>query len=586
MVKKSLGILAGLLLLAGCSNNDFTDNGAIVPDGQLSTINSITATMDAADTRVVLDKNQVLWEDQEHVYVFSNTETTDVHDYEMAGLDSKLNAAQFSGDEISGSEFYAFYPQPLEVDFSAKEATVHWVYDKIYEQVNYQCKIPMFAKSTTANMQFKQLGGILHFQICGQGILKCLTLTGNNGEKFYQNFKLKYTADEIKLEPASISEGVNTSITAYIEPTKDGMYQYLNELVPFDVYFVLPAGMTFEKGFTLSGIVTVGDPATDVPFEQKTTESFTVSRAGMADFPAFNANTGGEVSAVGWKSNFCNLSGKNVGVSYYYSNDKSKVWWDIVFLTEEKADPIYITVSKDNTGAAPSLADLDGALITDLRMHDFANEHIYRTNSNVTLAVSQATDGNWSLSVTDMTIYENNGAAPNQTGIYIKYNGGVNVEPPATWHFSGAAYMSGAYAVVDRDIEKAGGHSQTGVNHERDFVRWRLRFLNFPWGEGNYIPDSFKEVVIIWEEEHDGVLPDFPTDATITGFWMDIMPEGYNMDKTYVMDDSSALLKIYKNDDGAYEINVESAKMFSGASGDPITSSFSFNGVLTDGTAN
>lgn len=52
MTKKYLGFAAGLLLLAGCTNNDFTDNGANVPDGQVRTISSITATLDQADTRL------------------------------------------------------------------------------------------------------------------------------------------------------------------------------------------------------------------------------------------------------------------------------------------------------------------------------------------------------------------------------------------------------------------------------------------------------------------------------------------------------------------------------------------------------
>ena len=590
MTKKYLGFAAGLLLLAGCTNNDFTDNGANVPDGQVRTISSITATLDQADTRLVLENNLLVWEGQEHAFVFSDMETVGLHDYELSYLDLKLNTADFYGDEISGSEFYAFIPEPKAVDFSANEATLRWGYDVIYDQVNYNRSIPMFAKSHSSQMQFQQLSGILHFQIYGEGRLQSLTLTGNNGEKFYQNYKLKYTADEIKLEPTNISEEEPTSVVESIMVSTDGKYQYLEEDEPFDVYFVLPAGMTFEKGFTISGVTEIEDfekaITYTVPFEQKTTDSFTVKRAEVASFPAFS--TTGDVEPEpenGWISNFCDLSGSVVSVSYYYSN--SQVWWSFVFLTEDHADPIYIDIATENTGSAPSLANLDGALVTDLRMHDFSNNLIFRTDDVVHLIVKKNEDNTWYIAVKNMTIYENNGDAANQKSIYVKFNGNVNVEPPASWSFTGAAWISGAYATIERVIEEAGDFSQFGAEHSRDFVRWRLRFTNFPWGFfKGYIPEDFYEVVVIWEEEHDGLLPAFPTNVTIDDFWLDIMSNGYDMAGQYVMDDDDAQLTIHQNDDGTYEISVsDDIKMYpvdSDVAADPKPSNFSFNGVLTE----
>lgn len=594
MTKSYVGFIAGLLCLAGCSNNDFTDNGGIIPDGQKKTISSITAVMDEADTRTQLvEGHKVVWDKGDYLMVYSDLDEWDGRRYDLVS-GAGTSTGSFEGDEMPGTVFYAFTGggSTFSYDRENQEISFYWAQEMIVggEPSSIERNIPMFAVSTGSEMTFKQLTGIMHFQVKGSGSLVSAEIYDNGGKQIPESYTIGFKSEDITLKPflGNGDEPVYYDSFGGSVKTAEG-YVALSETEPVDIYFVLPSCIEYESGFTLR--LGIGDEnGANVELVEKSyNSSFTVERGFVANFPAFNANTGGEVSAVGWKSNFCNLSGKKVGVSYYYSNDKSQVFWDIVFLTENDPnglnDPIYVTIVKDNTGTAPSLTDLNGAKIIDVKMHDSATGHIYRTNSDVTLAVSQATDGSWSMSITDMTIYENNGAASDQTGIYVKYNGGVNVEPPPTWTFTGAANMSGAYAVLQPDYEKAGTFSQMGGTHERDFVRWRLRFTNFPWGDGSYIPGDFKEVVIIWEEEHDGVLPSFPTNTEITDFWLDIMPNGYDFSSTYRMVDNESVLKIYLNDDGTYEINVPTMKMYheGNMSADPIVSSFSFNGELDKG---
>lgn len=464
MTKKYLGFVAGLLLLTGCSNNDFTNNGANVPDGQKRTISTIQASMDQAGTRLVLENNQLIWEGQEHAFVFSDTETVGMHDYEMSYLDTKLNTADFSGDEISGTEFYAFIPSPSAVDFSAKEATLRWGYDVIYAQVNINRNIPMLAKSTNAQMQFKQLAGILHFKIYGKGILHSLVLQGNNGEKFYQNYKLNYAANEIKLVPASISEEEPTAIVETVEVSTDGKYQYLEEDEPFDVYFMLPAGMTFEKGFTISGTTEVEDLETAthsfVPFEQKTTDSFTVKRAEMANFPAFSTTgimpTPEPVN--GWISNFFDFSGTEAGAYCYIIN--GKVDWQFAFFVDNESeegpkDVLAIEFFTDYTGGAPTLSWLEGTDVQDLEASRFhgPDGNIYRIGDSSGFKVKRNPDGTWSLSVEDATVYNNNASSEKMEGIYLKFRGKLTGNVPETaWTISGGLDFGGNEASVYADV--------------------------------------------------------------------------------------------------------------------------------------
>ena len=84
MNRHRLGFIAGLLLLAGCSNNDFTDDGNIIPDGQKKTISSITAVMDEADTRAQLvEGHKVAWDQGDYMMVYSDLDEWDGRQYDL-----------------------------------------------------------------------------------------------------------------------------------------------------------------------------------------------------------------------------------------------------------------------------------------------------------------------------------------------------------------------------------------------------------------------------------------------------------------------------------------------------------------------
>ncbi|MCR5575050.1 MAG: hypothetical protein K6F78_09575 [Bacteroidaceae bacterium] len=584
-MKKLIYGLASLLLAAvGCTNNDFSDQGAIVPDGQKRTISSITASMDNAETRVFLDGKQVKWEDGDAIYAFSDEENTGWHEYELSSLNPSTGVAEFSGDALTGSEFYAFYPEPVDVDFTSQIVTVPWDYEAIYSQVNYDRHIPMFAKGSDSMMQFKQLGGLLHFRLCGSENtrLEYVELEGNNGELFYTSYDLNYAADDIELVPNT--QWSVSSIGTIIEPHDDGMYQYLSETEPFDIWFSLPAGMTFEEGFTLKVGAYVLNSETQeetfMVFPIVSDKAFTVTRAQMANFPVVST-TGVIEPEYGWKTNFCNLSGPNVAVNYYYNYNKTQIFWDLAFLTDEEGDPIYLSFATDYIGGDPNLSWLDGVAIAggglgelDTKFHDFTNGFIYRLEDSDGFSINKDADGVWHLRLVNATLYENNGAAPTLTNINLSFDGYLT--PPPTWYFTGAAWMSGAY-----------NNCETYVMDNEVF--YSMRFLSFQWGDGSVIPGSFQEVMIQFGYVFEGDTPSFPTKAEITDFHLDIMSQGYYWGGVYQKVDDDAVLKIYKNEDGAYEIAVNNVKMYRATSSDnwapniyadPIISSFSFVGDL------
>ena len=468
MTKKYLGFVAGLLLLVGCSNNDFTNNGANVPDGQKRTISTINATMDNADTRLFLDGNQVAWEDDDVIYAFSDEETTDWHEYSLSYLYPTTGVADFSGDELTGSEFYAFYPEPEVVNWSNHTATIPWDYDVIYdnEGVNTSSQIPLFAKSTNANMQFKQLGGLLHFQIYGEGQLESLSLTGNNEEKFSSAFDLDYGASEIKLVPNTSCESSATITEDFMKET-EGKLPLLSKTEPFDVYIVLPAGMAFEHGFTLSGSAYVEDLdrgiTRSVPFEQTTTSSFTVTRAEMANFPAIS--TTGILPTPepekGWISNYLDLSGTKVEMNCFVIN--SKVDWQFAFYPdngsgEASDNVIAIEFFTDYEGGTPDLSWLIGTVIYDLEASRFHGPDgiIYRIGDSDGFKVKKNTDGTWYLSIENAKIHPNGSSINIMEDFYLKFRGNfVGEEPESAWTISGGLNFGGNEADVYAEVSSS-----------------------------------------------------------------------------------------------------------------------------------
>ena len=585
-MKKLFYGLASLLLVAvGCTNNDFTDNVTNnAPEGQKRSISTITATMEGADTRLFyLGENKLYWDAGDKILVLSDEgDATNPQHFQATYVDYDTGVAQFEGNPVYGSEFYAFYPIPPNYNSLTNVAIIPWDYTAIYYKTSSDLHTPMFAKSVNEQMEFMQLGGFVHFKIFGTGKLQELTLRGNNDEKFYSGFNLYYASDHsLVLEP-NPSEGVRTDITENFVLTSDDDAPVLSETKPFDVYFALPADMTFENGFTISGFTHIEGTSDYPKFSMKTEKAFTVKRAEVSHFRDIKIGRYGDVEVRGWRTNFCDLSGLEVEVTPYRHGDK--VEWNLTFLTDDKADPVIVTFMTDYTSGVLSLDCLDGLKLTgaevvasDFRFHDFANNLIYRVKESGQLNINKDDNGNWSLLVEGMTLYENNEAGSDQEGIYLRFNGIFDFIPAPTWHFTGAAWMEGAYNDCVMDVEK-----------NANVVNYSMRFLTIPFSMVTPY-SSFKEVMIKFSYVFEGDTPSFPTKATIDDFYLDIFSQSYYWGGVYVKVDEDAVMTIYQNEDGAYEITINNMKMYRATSSedwspntsaDPIISNFSFVGNL------
>ena len=454
MKKSCLGFIAGMLLLAGCSNEEkMFDLG----NEGLKTFSSFAATLsDDADTRVYMNqdafngKRSAYWEDNDEIALFSDLDEL-WQNYKLTNMSNMGQSAEFAGEAITGYEFFAVYPTIEGIaqltGSDAKKVILVWPYDVIYDSTNLNHHLPMFARSSNNQLQFKQLGGILHFQIYGKGILKSVVLAANNADmtgivekQFVIGQQFNHLKDNLVME--SVPDFGNTDdfdvIEATIQPYSDGKAHELSISKPFDIYFSLPAGMTFENGIsvTVNTEVTNSDSSTTpVSFVKKSANPITIERAIVANFPAFSTI---EVSPTpepenGWITNFNNLSGKDFTASYFYSMDNTQIWWDLVFKTDSNpedgtSEPIIIEFPVDNNVEQPTISMLDGIKTTGFvgssKLYDYKTGYTYRVvESSSGLEIKKNTDGTWSLSINDMTLKENKGGTGNLTGIYLKFNG-------------------------------------------------------------------------------------------------------------------------------------------------------------------
>lgn len=290
MNKKYIGIVTGLLLLAGCANEDAILEPSAT-DGGVKTFTSFTATLgDVADTRAYLGdgpaegSRRVYWHDNDQITVFSDLES-DFQEYSIGSHDG--NRAVFGGDEISGNQFYALYPVAEDwLYWERSEENPNILYYNFnnnrcapYDNNNYSFNhVPMIAKSSDNTLNFKQVTGMIHVQLGGINAIDYVSIRGNNDEILGESGYIDLSEEEPVLRLDNNAYSRSIVISNYTEDRHGNK----------DIYFILPP-MTFEQGFTLY-IQACDENGQYVDLEKTTTERLEVDRATVKHFALVDVN--------------------------------------------------------------------------------------------------------------------------------------------------------------------------------------------------------------------------------------------------------------------------------------------------------
>lgn len=289
MKNKYLGIVAAMLLMAGCSNDDFVKEVAQQDMKSFSTFMATTGEM--ADTRayVVNDNSSlnkmIAWQDYDEIRVMSDTER-EFKLYNLIEIKSN-NVGVFGGNELSGNKFYAFYPG---WDWSTDEDPniVHFAFhgETAINDNDFHFSTPMVAVSEDNNFTFKQTTGMIHVRVTGIYDLETVRLEGNESEILSGTGYIDLSETNPVFRIDSNPRWSNRFLDGYSR-------ENIDEEVT-DLYFSVPV-MTFEKGISVY-IYGYDGNGQFIELTKSTTSPLQVERAQVRNFKLIDVNA--ELEAI------------------------------------------------------------------------------------------------------------------------------------------------------------------------------------------------------------------------------------------------------------------------------------------------
>jgi hypothetical protein len=298
MKKKYISIVASLLLLVGCANDEaITQQGAA--DGGVKKFTSFTATVgDVADTRAYLgdgpaeNTKQVFWEEDERIIVYSDEES---EGKQFNSSEIKNNTATFYGEEISGNQFYALYP---EWGWEPSENNPNIVYFNLGQFGNpnneneYRMSAPMVAKTTDNSLDFKQTTGLIHVTVGGMFFIESVWIHGNNDEKLGSRGYIDLSEEEPVFTIDENTDSFDSARGIGYNPDEAQNVDYK------DIYFIIPP-TTFENGFTLY-ISGYDEDNIWIEYSKSTSQQLVVERGSVKRFTLVDVNAELAEKAAGY----------------------------------------------------------------------------------------------------------------------------------------------------------------------------------------------------------------------------------------------------------------------------------------------
>ena len=240
---KIVGIVAGMLLLAGCSNDEKVFELQGNAEG-VKTFTSFTAILsDVVGTRAYFDDvssdgvRRVYWQKGDVISVYSDTDT-EPQKYILASL-TEDNIATFTGEEVTGNTFYAVFAPSNKFVVSDESPNIVYFNGNGNSSVGDEFFGPMVATSTGSVFAFKQVTAVIRVTVGNVHQLDIVRLRGNNGEMIGGSGFVDISGDspELKLDYAK-----NVNISQSLDYSFDDKYT--------NIYYVIPPTV-FENGFTL-----------------------------------------------------------------------------------------------------------------------------------------------------------------------------------------------------------------------------------------------------------------------------------------------------------------------------------------------
>ena len=245
-------LLALLLIIVGCQGADPVTDKAEEP-------RFIAAMEDiGAGTRTVLDGNKVLWSSGDRIIVFDGDDSgeTFVLNAAYSGLSyGEFIAVNGSGTAGTGEKtdaVVALYPYACDIALSKEGdvlmmTNIHFPSEQTYVPSSFaDSSFPMVsvAPEGKEELQFRNLGGVMHLSVKGKGAVSSVTLEGNEGELLsgFASVSLKQGTQPVTY----MDDDASGSVTLICSPSVE-----LSEDKSVDFYISLPP-VEFSSGFSVT----------------------------------------------------------------------------------------------------------------------------------------------------------------------------------------------------------------------------------------------------------------------------------------------------------------------------------------------
>ena len=275
-----------------------------VPAGEVT---KFEASVDGADTKVVLDGKVSKWENGDKITIHNGTKG-----YEFSTTDEGAKAEfTYTGDDFSGEKFIAVYPAgTYTADVEAKTVVANVpTYQPSRDGSFSAGAVPSVAYSETQSLMFRNAAALLKFTVKGKNV-KGLIFYGNNGEAVSGDVKVTMNDDNtiktIEAQKTTITENevtetklitwakvwANTSNWCFVEGT---------------TYYLAVVPQNFTKGFTaqleIDGVGTVDVKKLETAYELKPNTILDLGELEYVAPPVTELNWGVAGTMTNWADN-------------------------------------------------------------------------------------------------------------------------------------------------------------------------------------------------------------------------------------------------------------------------------------------
>ena len=246
-MKKNLFMVAAVALFAAVSCN----KGLPIEQVPAGEVTKFEASVDGADTKVVLDGKVSKWENGDKITIHNGTKG-----YEFSTTDEGARAEfTYTGTDFSGEKFIAVYPSgTYSADVEAKTVVASIpTYQPSRDGSFSVGAVPSVAYSETQSLAFKNAAALLKFTVKGKNV-KGLVFYGNNNEAVTGNVKVTVNDDNtiksIEAQETTITENDVTE-TKFITWAKVWANTSNWCFVEGTTYYLAVVPQNFTKGFAV-----------------------------------------------------------------------------------------------------------------------------------------------------------------------------------------------------------------------------------------------------------------------------------------------------------------------------------------------